>query len=37
MYGIKMLDWWCKSDIENRLRDNPDILARFKDIVEYEE
>ncbi|USD52379.1 restriction endonuclease [Vibrio sp. SCSIO 43153] len=37
MYGIKLIDWWCKSDIENRLRDNPEILARFKDVIEYEE
>lgn len=37
MYGLNLIDWWCKSDFEDRLRANPDILARFKDIIEYEE
>jgi hypothetical protein len=29
-------DWWTRSEIEDRLRERPEILARYSDIVQVE-
>jgi hypothetical protein len=29
-------DWWTRSEIEDRLRDRPEILARYADVVTVE-
>lgn len=30
-------DWWTRSEIEDRLRDRPEILARYSDVVKIDE
>ena len=31
--GVIFVDWWERSQIEQRLREHPDILARYRDLV----
>ena len=31
-----LINWWNSFDIEDRLRKNPDILSRYRNIVDYE-
>lgn len=33
---LHKIDWWNSFDIEEKLRINPDIMNRFKEIVNYE-
>lgn len=33
---LHKVDWWNSFDIEEKLRINPDIMSRFKEIVSYE-
>jgi len=33
---LHWLEWWNSFDVEERLRMNPDIMSRYKDIVGYE-
>lgn len=34
---LPLIDWWESHEIESRLRDNRDILARFEDLVRRDE
>lgn len=33
---LHWIDWWNSFDIEERLRINPDIMSRYKNIISYE-
>lgn len=35
-YTDTKIDWWLARDVEDRLRNNNDILQRYKHIVDYE-
>lgn len=34
--NLHWIDWWNSFDIEERLRINPDIMSRYKRIIDYE-
>lgn len=33
---LRWVEWWNSFDVEERLRMNPDIMSRYRSIVEYE-